>query len=295
MNKGIRISSGGRNERVADLLINRLLPNEQTIKVGPFVFLGHTYPTVQKSREPEPYRGKHAHPHRGIVTLSYLLSGSLQHIDSHHNQGTAGTGDALWMKAGNGIVHDERPAPGFLRQGGILHVVQFWINLPAVNKQEDPEYMLLLSCDIPELDLPDDAGVLRVVLGSCGVRESPIQTFLGEFIYHVRLNPKSAFTYTPKMYLEYAAFIPADEIHVNGQVTGKSHLLVFFDNEPVIHLYNPGIVMADAFIFGGGEYLEPIVSTGPFVMNSRKEITLAYSDFYEGRYGVLKIDEGSDT
>ena len=84
--------------------------------------------------------------------------------------------------------------------------------------------------------------------------------------------------------------IPANEVHVNGLVTGKSHLLVLYNNEPTIDLYNPDIVASDAFIFGGGEYLEPIVAAGPFVMNSRKDIARAYADFFAGRYGELKMD-----
>jgi redox-sensitive bicupin YhaK (pirin superfamily) len=197
------------------------------------------------------------------------------------------------MKAGNGIIHDERPTRDFQHGGAILHALQFWINLPAMNKEEDPEHMLLPSDDIPELDLPDNGGSLRVVLGGCGVRKSPLKTFLEEFIYHVRLNPKSTFSCAARRDMEYAAFIPADEIHVNGRVTGKSHLLVFSANNSTIHLYNPGISVSDAVIFGGRKYLEPIVAAGPFVMNSRSEITRAYDDFFAGRYGEIRYPNRS--
>jgi hypothetical protein len=282
------MDSAGRNEKVGDLLVNRLLPGEQIGKVGPFVLLDHVYPTLQECREPEPYRGQFAQPHRGIVRLSYLFSGSLQYMDSRDHQGVVDSGGALWLNTGNGIIHDERPGSDFQRSGGILHALQFWINLPAMNKQEDPEHMLLSSADIPELDLPDNGGILRVVLGSCGVCKSPLKTFLEEFIYHVRLNPKSTFSYAARQDRENAAFIPADGIHVNGRVTGNSHLLVFSDNNPTIHLYNPGISVSDAVIFGGGKYLEPIVTAGPFVMNSRSEVARAYDDFFAGRYGEIR-------
>ena len=285
MNREPKISSGGRNERVADLLLNRLLPNEQIMKVGPFVFLGHVYPILFQSREPEPYRGQHAHPNRGIVTLSYLLSGSLQHVDSHHHRGVINSGGVLWRKAGNGIIHDERPGVSFLQEGGVLHLVKFWINLPGINKREDPECQALSAGEIPELELPDNAGVLKVLLGSCGVLQSPLEVFLKEFIYHIRLNPKSSFSYPTKQDIEYAAFVPADDIRINDQLFGKSHLLVFSKDDAVIQLYNPGISTTDVFVFGGQEYVEPIVVGGPFVMNSRSEIAQAYGDFFAGRYG----------
>lgn len=287
MKNETKISSGGRNEKVADLLLNRLLPNEQIMKVGPFVFLGHVYPIRFQKREPEPYRGQYAHPNRGIVTLSYVLSGSLQHVDSNHHRGIINSGGVLWRKAGNGIIHDEQPSPEFLRAGGVLHLVRFWINLPGINKQEYPECQTLSAGDIPELELPDNAGVVKVLLGSCGVLQSPLKIFLNEFIYHIRLNPKSSFSYPTKPHLEYAVFVPTDDVRLNDQVIGKSHLVVFSGDDPAIRLCNPGISITDVFIFGGREYLEPIVTEGPFVMNSRNEIAQAYGDFFAGRYGEL--------
>lgn len=287
MNESIKIISGGQNDRVGDLLVNRLLPNNKIFKVGPIVFLDHLYPVVHKSRQPDPYNGQNAHPHRGIATFSYLLSGSLQHLDSRNNRGIVDAGGAQWMKAGNGIIHDEIPAPQFQQTGGVLHALQFWINLPSAIKMEEPEYKGLVSADIPETSLPDDAGTLRVLIGSSGGLRSPFKTFLKEFIFHVRLNPKSSFLYNTQAGLEYAAFIPAEEVVVNGEIAGNSRLLVFTDDASQIRLYNPGITTADAFIFGGAEYTEPIVSQGPFVMNSRLEIAQSYRDFFEGKYGEI--------
>jgi redox-sensitive bicupin YhaK (pirin superfamily) len=287
MNRETKISSGGRNEKVADLLLNRLLPNEQIMKVGPFVFLGHIYPILIQKREPQPYRGQYAHPNRGIVMLSYVLSGSLQYVDSHHHSGVIESGGVLWRMAGNGIIHDERPGADILREGGLLHIVKFWINLPGINKRESPECQALPAQDIPELELPDSAGLLKVLLGSCGVLRSPLKIYLNEFLYHIRLNPKSTLSYPIKQDMEYAVFVPADEIRINDRVIGKSHLLVLSQDDSEIQLYNPGISMADVFVFGGQEYLEPIVVGGPFVMNNRNEIAQAYGDFFAGRYGEL--------
>ncbi len=290
MNKSIQVSFGGQNVKVADFLVNRLLPNEHCNKVGPFVFLDHVYPTIQKSQEPDHSIGLNAHPHRGIATFNYLLSGSLEHFDSCNQHGIVDEGGAQWLKAGKGVVHEERPAPEFQRKGGVLHAVQFWINLPSINKLEDPEYKALASGDIPRAQLPNNAGTLKVLLGKSGELVSPLKTFLNEFNYHITLNPKSSFSLDIRKNLESAVFVPADEIHVNGEVTGKSHLLVLSKDQSTINLYNPGIVEAHAFIFGGSEYLEPMVARGPFVMNCREEIKQAYDDFFEGRYGAITKD-----
>ncbi len=287
MNKSIRVSYGGQNVKVADFLVNRLLPNEYCGKVGPFVFLDHLYPTVQKNQATNQLRGLNAHPHRGIATLTYVLSGSLQHFDSRGHQGTVDEGGAHWMKAGNGIIHEEGTTREFQRNGGVLHAMQFWINLPSVNKKEDPEYVALAPHDIPEVQLPNNAGSLKVLLGKSGEVISPVKTFLNEFNFHVKLNPKSSFSYNTKPDLEYAVFVPDGEIHINDEVTGKSHLLMLSNDSATIHLYNPGIVEVHAFIFGGSEYTEPVVTEGPFVMNSCREIIQAYDDFLEGKYGTI--------
>jgi len=145
------------------------------------------------------------------------------------------------------------------------------------------------------VQLPDNAGSLKVLLGKSGELISPFKTFLNEFIYHIRLNPKSSFSLQTKPDLEYAVFVPAEEIHINGEVTGKSHLLVLSGDHSAIHLYNPGIVEAHVFIFGGNEYTEPIVAEGPFVMNSYCEIVQAYGDFFEGRYGAITMNANGFT
>jgi redox-sensitive bicupin YhaK (pirin superfamily) len=273
-----KTSSGGRNEKLADLLLNRLLPNEHVKKLGPFVSLTHVYPILIQKQEPQPYRGQYAHPNRGIVTLTYVLSGSLQYADSHHHSGVMESGGVLWRNTGCGVIHDERPAVG------LFHSIELWVNLPAINKTEDPECIALSANDLPELELPGNAGLLKVLLGACGARQSPLRTFLKEFIYHIRLNPKSSFSYPAKQEYEYAAFVPGDAIRINDQLISNSHLLAFSKNDSPIQLYNPGIHVSDVFIFGGQEYLEPIVVGGPFVMNTRKEIAQAYGDFFTGKY-----------
>lgn len=288
MKEVIPISWGGRNERIEDQLINRLLPNEQTPAIGSFVYLRHVYPTQGHFPKQIPDAGKNAHPHRGIVTLNYLLDGSMQHRDSRNNRGMANRGDVLCLKAGNGIVHEE--VAQFHSSNETLHSVQFWVNLPAINKMEDPEFRLLRSQDIPELELPDDGGKLRVILGRCGSVESPLATYRNEFIFHVHLHPKSKFVYSLKKRPEYGVFVPFHEVKVNGESACNSHLLGFLNGPEEIQLHNPGISGADIILFGGAEYNEPFVAEGPFVMNSRKEIARAYGDFFGGCYGQLPSD-----
>lgn len=269
------------------MLVNRLIPTGQLQKIGPIVFLEHLYPVEVQRLTLPPHPGSYAHPHRGIATLSYVLSGDLQHSDSRDHRSTVNAGGLHWMNAGRGIIHEERPGARLYTEGGVLHCLQFWIVLPAAQKQREPEYRALLEHGVPEAALPDDAGVLRILLGRCGEAHAPIKTFLDEFVYHVKLNPKSAFYHPARRGLEYGVFVPAEEVRVNGKPVGNSQVLCFSIDDFDIELYNPGITPADVFIFGGAEYREPIVAEGPFVMNTRAEVAAAYRDFFAGKYGEI--------
>jgi hypothetical protein len=287
MKKQISITYGGKNAKVADILVNRLLPNKEIISVGPFVFMDHLYPTMQQPQQPVPLSKTGEHPHRGIATFSYVLSGGLEHFDSRGNHGVIEADGAQWMKAGSGILHDEHRSKAFQQRGGLLHGIQFWINLPAKHKNDEPEYKAVNPTDIPEIYLPNEAGIMRIVIGICGVEKSPVKTYTKQFIYHFRLNPKSGYNLPTKAHLQYAAFTPAEEVHINDMASSKSELLIFEQDNHDIELYNPGITPADVILFGGEPYTEPIVAEGPFVMNSREEIALAYNDFFEGKYGTI--------
>lgn len=289
MKKSIVASFKGKNVKVADLLVNRLLPNPNIAKVGPFVLLDHVYPKKIEKQKTIPYNGQFAHPHRGIATLSYVLSGELEHIDSYNNRGVVSAGGVQWMNAGSGIVHDEHLSSSFLANGGIFHSLQFWINLPAANKKELPAYVFVASEELPEIPLPNEGGAIKILLGKCGDNTSPIRTFSNQFIYHIKLNPKSTFNYSTKAEIEYAVFVPAKSVMVNGESVSNSLLVVLSKDDHAIDIYNPGIEEADVFVFGGEEYTEAHVAEGPFVMNTREEIAHAYADFFAGKYGEIAI------
>ena len=40
------------------------------------------------------------HPHRGIETVTYMLTGEVYHRDTLGNAGSIGAGDVQWMTAG---------------------------------------------------------------------------------------------------------------------------------------------------------------------------------------------------
>lgn len=67
------------------MTIYRMLPNRYADAVGPFVFLDYIAPVKHSINEPVKKNGTGAHPHRGIATLTYILSGESEHFDSRGN------------------------------------------------------------------------------------------------------------------------------------------------------------------------------------------------------------------
>src|ERR1700753_4502187 len=93
------------------------------------------------------------HPHRGIETMTYVLSGTVEHGDSLGNRGTLGAGDVQWMTAGSGIMHQEMPEGD---PAGRLHGFQLWANLPSSLKMTAPRYQDIKAGQVPEIT--DDDG-----------------------------------------------------------------------------------------------------------------------------------------
>src|SRR5215467_9049485 len=131
MKKKISFSTRGQRADIGEYKIHRMLPNRYADAVGPFVFLDHALPNKRSPNEPKKFaNGTGAHPHRGIATLTYLFNGEADHRDSRGHHAFVRSGGAQWMKAGNGIIHDEVVNADPESEDRLTHVLQFWINLP---------------------------------------------------------------------------------------------------------------------------------------------------------------------
>ena len=86
------------------------------------------------------------HPHRGIETVTYMLSGRFKHEDSTGSKGEMGPGSVQWMTAAGGIIHSEMP----IMKEGKLHGFQLWINMPAKLKLSKPSYQNIEPKVIPQ-------------------------------------------------------------------------------------------------------------------------------------------------
>jgi len=147
MKKKTTFSTKGHSAAVGPLSIQRMLPNQYAAKVGHFVFLDYVRPVV---KETITKNGMGAHPHRGIAPLTYVLQGEVEHFDSAGNEAIIRSGGAQWMKAGNGIIHDENLNYDSLTESKFIQGFQFWINLPVGNKAENSAHIAIQAAEIPK-------------------------------------------------------------------------------------------------------------------------------------------------
>jgi len=118
----------------AGVKLKRIFAHDHTELTDPFLLLDHF-----GSDNPDDYvKGFPWHPHRGIETVTYMLSGTVEHGDNIGNAGTIGPGDVQWMTAGGGVIHQEMPKAA----KGMMHGLQLWVNLPAKDKMMEPPGVL---------------------------------------------------------------------------------------------------------------------------------------------------------
>jgi redox-sensitive bicupin YhaK (pirin superfamily) len=239
--------------------------------------------------------GTGAHPHRGIATLSYILEGEDEHFDSAGNYAKMYSGGIQWMKAGNGIIHDETINVDSTTGTNRIHGFQFWINLPAKNKAEKPEYLAIGHKEVPQKALPNESGWIKVIAGDYQELHSKIPNYSAQFLYHIHLQPGKSFTISMDEKVEVAAFLPTQHTILNDSQFRAGEFVEFDRDAGEIAIDNSLPETSEIFLFGGEPYTEPIVAEGPFVMNSKAEIAEAYRDYFTGEYGEINDQRSEST
>ena len=258
-------------------------------ELSPFLMLDYAGPKQVPPGERR--RGVGEHPHRGFETVTIVYAGEVAHRDSAGNQGVIRAGDVQWMTAAAGVVHDEFHSPDFTRRGGLLEMVQLWVNLPAAHKMSAPRYQAIVAGDIPDLALPDDAGRLRLIAGTFAGSTGPAHTVTPMNVWDIRLNAGSSLR-TDLTESHTAALVVLHGAVTAGRARGEAAQMLRFSptgSELDVRAETDSVVL----LLSGAPIAEPIVGWGPFVMNSHAEIETAIKDFQSGRFGGLPGGEPS--
>lgn len=264
--------------------IHRAFPIPQIEDIDPFLLLDRMGPIDYR---PGDSTGFPDHPHRGFETVTYLLSGQMQHKDSFGNSGLLNPGDVQWMTAGSGLVHSEMPGADLVRKGGRLEGFQLWVNLPRRDKMTAPHYQELKADQIPEA-IGDGVRVKVVAGESLGVR-GPIQSRTPILYLHVTLGAGATFSQPVPAKFNAFAYVVRGEVQFEGdsRVQPADRLVVYAHDGDTISMTNPGGQPAGLLLVAGEPLGEPVARHGPFVMNTRQELVEAFEDYRSGKMGHI--------
>jgi redox-sensitive bicupin YhaK (pirin superfamily) len=258
---------------------------ESQKRMSPFFLLDYQKPEAFAPTTRR--RGVGTHPHRGFETVTIAYQGSIAHRDSTGNGGVIGPGEVQWMTAGGGVLHNEFHEEEFARAGGILHMIQIWVNLPRSHKLTAPKYQALTGRSIEVVPLAQERGVVRVISGTYEDARGPAETFSPAHMLDLRLKPGAQVRLpTPKDY-NTALLVLDGQVTANGSKPVSAGEFILFKNdgdEVLAESLTDSIVL----FLSGAPIDEPLVHYGPFVMNSVDEINQAIEDFNRGQFGELR-------
>ena len=130
----------------------------------------------------------------GFETVTYLFDGAMEHRDSTGGGGVLRAGDTQWMTAGGGLVHSEMPTAEMMRDGGLMHGIQLWVNLPRADKLTAPRYQDLTGDKLTLVRTADGRGLVRLVAGSLGGYDGPGHTHTPIVYAHATLDAGAHFS-----------------------------------------------------------------------------------------------------
>jgi quercetin 2,3-dioxygenase len=249
----------------------------------PFLLLDYAGPHVFGPDQAK--RGVDEHPHKGFETVTILFQGELEHRDSSGGHGTIGPGDVQWMTAASGIVHEEFHSRRFAREGGMLEMVQLWVNLPAKDKSSPPKYQDLRDDQFPRVPLPLDAGTVRVIAGEFMGRTGPANTFTAINAWDLQLAAQGRAEIQLPEGHTCALIVQKGNVRINGEAAKAVEMIQFERDGGTVTLESESISRILALT--GQPIGEPVAGQGPFVMNTREEIMQAIQDYQAGKMGRL--------
>src|SRR5258707_1370893 len=275
----LRTTEGG------GFIVHRPFPTRMLMDFDPFLLLDEMGPI---DYAPGEAKGAPDHPHRGFETVTYALEGQFGHKDSAGHSGTLRAGDVQWMTAGAGVVHSEMPDPSFVAEGGRVHGLQLWVNLPRRDKMIAPRYQEIPSASIPVATSADGKVRVKVIAGEALGVKAAIETRTPILYQHFTLQPGATVVHpVPRDFRVFAYALSGKGFYGEDRREADAQTMVVFGDDGDTVTFAAGDEPLDVLLLGGVPLKEPVVRYGPFVMNTEDEIRQAVIDYQAGRMGQI--------
>ena len=254
-----------------------------------------------RNDEPAAYQaGFPWHPHRGIETITYILSGSVDHADSLGNTGSLGAGDIQWMTAGSGILHQEMPKGNAL---GRMHGFQLWANLPGSLKMTAPRYQDVESKEMPVV-IDDDGTSVKIITGEFWGKRGPVDGIAADPLYLDISVPaglrkkfkvdtyRNAFAYVFAGAGKFTDASAPQGVLLEKEILGEElNIRDLSGNRTLVQFGTGDEIEVQAgpegmrfLLIAGAPIQEPVAWHGPIVMNTQQELQQAFDDLRNDRF-----------
>lgn len=269
----------------------RVLPTMGCRAVGPIVFLDHLGPATLAPGVGFDVR---PHPHIGLSTVSYVFEGEIVHRDSLGFVATIVPGAIDVMTAGAGIVHSERSTDRVRREGTTMHMLQFWVAMPAANEDDAPSFAHHAPSEIPERAI--EGGRVRVLLGSAFGLVSPASTASRPVVVELRLDAGARLE-VPREIEDAGVYVIEGAIADAGRADAATHgARTLIVRTPGAALTICALEPSHVFLFGGPR-LEGQVSRDPrriewnFVATTQERIEAAKHRWRRREFPTIPDDD----
>jgi quercetin 2,3-dioxygenase len=223
-----------------------------------------------------------AHPHAGFETVTLLLQGSIYDRDEG---GFIEAGEVQWMTAGRGIIHGEN-----VGAKGKVRLLQLWLTLPKADRWTEPGFQTIHTDAVPVRR--ENGAKVRIYSGGSGSLRSTTRNHVPVTITEITLEPHASidqeipssyngFVFTLRGSIQAGADNTSLKTGQTGwldrpQVDGASLLRVTAGEEG-----------ARLVLYAGQPQGDPIVSYGPFIGDSKRDIARLYTEFQSGQFVSL--------
>lgn len=256
----------------AGVHLTRVLSRRTAEKFDPFLMLD-----AFDSTNPDDYtKGFPLHPHRGIETVTYLIEGEIEHMDSIGNKGVITSGSCQWMTAGRGILHQEMPKASPRMLG-----LQLWVNLSKKNKMTEPAYRDIT----PELvtKVSEDSADVAIVAGEYNGHHGGIKgEHLAVTFLDITLKPGKTWVLDTNAEDNVVVYTILGKCSFGGsdEYAAKQAILFTEGNKLKVSTDDG----ARFVVFYGKPLKEPITWGGPIVMNTEEELQQAFDELEKGTF-----------
>jgi quercetin 2,3-dioxygenase len=283
--RSIKKIIGSEKVDMGGIILDQPLPNKHMDQLDPFLLIHHWSDTL-KGNQKQNEAGVGPHPHRGFSPVTLIFKGGVHHRDSRGNNSVVMEGGTQWMFAGRGITHSERPEKNLAEQGGKFELIQFWLNVPAKHKMEQPFYIPLTKEQTPAFKSADGKVTAGIVSGVFKGIKGAVETFTPVTTLSFDFKRDSDIEFEIPKEHNTLIYLLNGELIINDSEKVLGRELVWFGNDDS-KIKLKSSQNTRAILLAGEPINEEVTSYGPFVMNNHTQIMEAIRDAQMGKMGVL--------